>query len=78
MVDRLRRPDGPTAILALSHGAGRTAMRAVRDAGVTADLAVFDSMGDNDLLVIQGVVLLFSFVYVVVNLIDSVKPSVFI
>jgi LacI family transcriptional regulator len=42
--------DPPTAVLATNHMAGRAAMRAMRDAGTTLDLAVFDSMDDNDLL----------------------------
>lgn len=50
LVALIQGPDAPTAVLALSHGAGRAAMRAVRDAGRPVDLAVFDSMGDNDLL----------------------------
>ena len=43
--------DPPTAVLATNHMAGRTAMRAMREAGAQmAALAVFDSMDDNDLL----------------------------
>ncbi len=42
--------DPPTAVLATNHMAGRAAMRAMRDVGTTLDLAVFDSMDDNDLL----------------------------
>lgn len=42
--------DPPTAVLATNHMAGRAAMRAMREAGITLDLAVFDSMDDNDLL----------------------------
>jgi LacI family transcriptional regulator len=42
--------DPPTAVLAMNHMAGRAAMRAMWDAGATLDLAVFDSMDDNDLL----------------------------
>jgi len=42
--------DPPTAVLATNHMAGRAAMRAMREACVTLDLAVFDSMDDNDLL----------------------------
>lgn len=52
--DALRRMltlrDPPTAVLAANHMAGRAAMRAMREAGTTLDLAVFDSMDDNDLL----------------------------
>ena len=42
--------DPPTAVLATNHMAGRAAMRASHEAGVLMDLAVFDSMDDNDLL----------------------------
>ena len=45
-----RASDPPTAVLATNHMAGRAAMRAMRDAGTILDLAVFDSMDDNDLL----------------------------
>jgi LacI family transcriptional regulator len=46
----LRTADPPTAVLATNHMAGRAAMRAMHDAGASPDLAVFDSMDDNDLL----------------------------
>jgi LacI family transcriptional regulator len=46
----LAHEDPPTAVLATNHMAGRAAMRAMRDANTTLDLAVFDSMDDNDLL----------------------------
>ena len=46
----LKLADPPTAVLATNHMAGRAAMRAMREACVTLDLAVFDSMDDNDLL----------------------------
>jgi LacI family transcriptional regulator len=42
--------DPPTAVLATNHMAGRAAMRAMRDARAVLDVAVFDSMDDNDLL----------------------------
>lgn len=42
--------DPPTAVLATNHPAGRAAMRAMREAGTALDVAVFDSMDDNDLL----------------------------
>lgn len=50
MARMLASDDPPTAVLATNHMAGRAAMRAMRDAGVILDLAVFDSMDDNDLL----------------------------
>ena len=46
----LAADDPPTAVLATNHMAGRAAMRAMREAGARMDLAVFDSMDDNDLL----------------------------
>jgi LacI family transcriptional regulator len=52
----LLAPDPPTAVLATNHMAGRAAMRAMRDAGAGLDLAVFDSMDDNDLLAIPPLV----------------------
>ena len=46
----LQGADPPTAVLATNHMAGRAAMRAMLDADASPDLAVFDSMDDNDLL----------------------------
>ncbi len=42
--------DPPSAILATNHMAGRAAMRVMLEAATVLDLAVFDSMDDNDLL----------------------------
>ena len=43
--------DPPTAVFAAHHTVGRGAMRAMHDTGRTLDLAVFDSVDDNDLLI---------------------------
>jgi LacI family transcriptional regulator len=48
----LARPAPPTAVFAIQHRAGRAAIRAMLDAGVVLDLAVFDEVADPDLLVI--------------------------
>jgi LacI family transcriptional regulator len=42
--------DPPTAVLATGHFAGHAAMRAMGETGASLDLAVFDSMDDEDLL----------------------------
>jgi LacI family transcriptional regulator len=49
--DMLKLKDPPTAVFAAHHTVGRAAMRAMHDSGTTLDLAVFDSVDDNDLLV---------------------------
>lgn len=49
--DMLKLDDPPTAVFAAHHTVGRAAMRAMHDSGTTLDLAVFDSVDDNDLLV---------------------------
>ncbi len=46
----LAMADPPSAVLATNHMAGRAAMRLMLEAGTVLDLAVFDSMDDNDLL----------------------------
>lgn len=51
MAEMLARPDPPTAVFAARHPLGRGVMRAIRDSGATVDLAVFDAVDDNDLLV---------------------------
>ena len=48
----LRRPEPPTAVCAIQFRAGRAAIRAMLDAGVVLDMAVFDEVADPDLLVI--------------------------
>jgi len=47
----LESMDAPTAVFAAQHRAGRGAMRAMHNAGVSLDLAVFDGVDDNDLLI---------------------------
>ena len=42
----------PTAVCAIQFRAGRAAIRAMLEVGVTLDLAVFDEVADPDLLVI--------------------------
>jgi LacI family transcriptional regulator len=49
--DMLELEDPPTAVFAGHHTVGRAAMRAMHDTGKHLDLAVFDSVDDNDLLV---------------------------
>ncbi len=49
--EMLESSDPPTAVFAGHHLTGRGAMRAMHDAGVSLDLAVFDGLDDNDLLV---------------------------
>jgi LacI family transcriptional regulator len=48
----LRGPEPPTAVCAIQFRAGRAAIRAMLEEGVTLDLAVFDEVADPDLLVI--------------------------
>ena len=43
--------DPPTAVFAGQHWVGRGAMRAMHNAGTPMDLAVFDGVDDNDLLI---------------------------
>jgi LacI family transcriptional regulator len=43
--------DPPTAVFAAHHRVGRGVMRAMHDRGSSLDLAVFDGVDDNDLLV---------------------------
>ncbi len=47
----LALPDPPTAVFAAHHRVGRGVMRAMHDTGSSLDLAVFDGVDDNDLLV---------------------------
>ncbi len=47
----LELPDPPTAAFAGHHRVGRGVMRAMHDTGSSLDLAVFDGVDDNDLLV---------------------------
>ena len=56
----LALPDPPTAVFAIQHMAGRGTIRALRAAGVSLDLAVFDEMVDTDLLVTPPVVIVAS------------------
>jgi LacI family transcriptional regulator len=49
--DMLAFADPPTAVFAAHHMVGRAAMRATHDSGASLDIAVFDSVDDNDLLV---------------------------
>ena len=49
--DMLAFADPPTAVFAAHHSMGRAAMRAMNDSDASLDIAVFDSMDDNDLLV---------------------------
>jgi len=51
MREMLERVDPPTAVFAAHHRVGRGVMRAMHDAGASLDLAVFDGVDDNDLLV---------------------------
>ena len=48
----LRKSDPPTAVIAMKNDAGRAAIRAMVEAQVVLDLAVFDEVADPDLLVI--------------------------
>jgi LacI family transcriptional regulator len=43
--------DPPTAVFAAHHRVGRGAMRAMHKTGLSLDLAVFDGVDDNDLLI---------------------------
>ena len=52
VVDMLRSAEPPTAVCAIQFRAGRAAIRAMLEVGVTLDLAVFDEVADPDLLVI--------------------------
>lgn len=52
MSTMLAADDPPTAVLAAKGGVGRAAIRAMLDAGVAVDLAVFDELDDPELLVI--------------------------
>jgi len=52
--------DPPTAVLATGHFVGHAAMYAMREAGTSLDLAVFDSMDDVDLLATSPLVLVAS------------------
>lgn len=47
----LELQDPPTAVFAAHHRVGRGTMRAMHDTGSSLDLAVFDGLDDNDLLV---------------------------
>ena len=47
----LEASEPPTAVFAAHHRVGRGVMRAMHDAGATLDLAVFDGVDDNDLLI---------------------------
>jgi LacI family transcriptional regulator len=47
----LELSDPPTAVFAAHHRVGRGVMRAMHDTGSSLDLAVFDGVDDNDLLV---------------------------
>ena len=51
LLGMLELEDPPTAVFAGHHTVGRAAMRAMHQAGAALDLAVFDSVDDNDLLV---------------------------
>jgi LacI family transcriptional regulator len=50
-LEMLGLQDPPTAMFAAHHRVGRGVMRAMHDAGASLDLAVFDAVDDNDLLV---------------------------
>ena len=52
----LELDDPPTAVFAAHPGVGRGAMRAMHDSGMAVDLAVFDGIDDNDLLITPPVV----------------------
>lgn len=60
MQEMLERVDPPTAVFAAHHRVGRGAMRAMHDAGASLDLAVFDGVDDNDLLVTPPLVVVAS------------------
>ena len=48
----LEMADPPTAVVAIQHGAGRAAIRAMLATGARLELTVFDEIADPDLLVI--------------------------